>query len=150
MLWLFSISIKVQINHLQIRKHHVKISLYRCTRSFSMKILDYFHILWVNGELPLVIAVWLLWAGEEWMNNLIIEGVERILDGVQRQKNSAIYATRQTLTAKSTKCDEISTKSTNTIRNGRHWNEEFCNICHPACQTCLKIQKEKNTKIRKH
>ena len=41
------------------------------------------------------------------MNNLIIEGVERILDGVQRQKNSAIYATRQTLTAKSTKCDEI-------------------------------------------
>ena len=54
------------------------------------------------------------------MNNLIIEGVERILGGVQRQKNSAIYATRQTLTAKSTKCDEMSTKSTNTIRNGRH------------------------------
>ena len=41
------------------------------------------------------------------MNNLIIEGVERILGGVQRQKNSAIYASRQTLTAKSTKCDEI-------------------------------------------
>ena len=54
------------------------------------------------------------------MNNLIIEGVERILGGVQRHKNSAIYASRQTLTAKSTKCDEMSTKSTNTIRNGRH------------------------------